>query len=197
MEILITKKILNDKYLYVSLLQRINTLNEVVLKAHNLSGSLILDSKNFKDTLQKANTLALNYKGNYKAPSNIVAKKLDSRYLPDVTDPMVPIGGDILGLTLLLFKPLIKEVAKIGKNKRDLKKKEIIYQSKADKAPEKIRIEFGDSFFTKSLNISTDQIDGFILHCKSKGIIDLFLQNKKMEMIDVFLKESKIYKNNE
>ena len=195
-EIIITEQIIDEKHIDVPLLQRINTLNEIVIKAHDLSGNLAIDSKHFKDSLQKANTLALNYKGNYKASSNIVAKKLDPNYLPDVTDPMAPIGGDLIGLTLFLFKPLIKEVSKIGKNKRDLKKKERDYQKQVVKAPEKIRTEFGDAFFTQNLNISTKQIDAFILHCDSKGIIDLFLRDKKMEMIDIFLKESKTFKTN-
>jgi len=195
-EIEITKQIINDRKLEVSFLQRINTLNEVVLKAHDLSGNLILDSKNFKDTLLKANPIALKYDGNYKALSNIVANKLNSNRLPDVTDPMAPIGGDLLGLALFLFDPVIKEISKIGKTKRDLKKKEKIYQKKALESPDKIRDDLGDAFFIDTLHISVEKIDEFIDYCKPKGIIKLFLTNKKLEMINVFIKESKTFNNN-
>ena len=194
LEIIITKQIIDKKYMDISLLQRINTLDEVVLKTHDLMGNLSIDSKNFKETLEKENPLALKYDGNYKALSNIVAKKLDPEYLPDVTDPMAPIGGDLIGLTLFLFKPLIKEVSKIGKTKRDQKKKERTYQKQAIKSPDKIRDELGDSFFIHTLHISVEKIDEFIDYCKPKGIINLFLANKKMEMIDIFLEESKSFK---
>ncbi len=196
LEVKVIKQIVDEKYLRVELLQKINTLNEVVLKTHDLSGNLILDASNMKDTVQKANPVALNFDGIYIAPSSIVAKKLNSNYLPDVTDPMAPIGGDILGLALFVFEPLIKEVSKIGKTKRDIKKKEREYQKEAITSPDKIRTELGDTFFINDLNISTDQIDAFILHCSSKGLIDLFLKNKKLEMINILIKESQIYKNN-
>lgn len=194
LEIKITKQIINDKKIEISLLQRINTLSEIVLKTHDLIGNLSIDSKQYKDTLQKANPLALYYNKNHKALSNIVAKKLDPEYLPDVTDPMAPIGGDLIGLTMFLFKPLIKEVSKIGKTKRDQKKKERTYQKQAIESPDKIRAELRDSFFIHTLHISVEKIDEFIDYCKPKEIIDLFLANKKMEMIDVFLKESKSFK---
>ena len=196
LEIKITKQVINDKKIEISLMQRINTLSEVVLKTHDLMGNLTLDSRNFKDTLQKSNPLALEYNGNYKALSNIVAKKLDPEYLPDVTDPLAPIGGDLIGLTLFLFKPLIKEVSKIGKSKRAQKMKERTYQKQAVESPDKIRAEIGDSFFIHTLHISVEKIDEFIDYCKPKGIINLFLANKKMEMIDVFFTESKTFKNN-
>jgi len=192
----ITKQIIESKFIHIDLLQKINTLAEIELKAHNLYGDLSIDSKNFTDAIHKANPMALNYSENYNAPSNIVAKKLDPDYLPDITDPMAPIGGDLIGLTLFIFKPLIKEVSKIGKTKREIKNKERIYQKKAKTAPEEIRTEFGDDFFIKTLNIPLEQIDTFIIYCESKNIIRLFLKDKKMEMIDIFLMESKSFKYN-
>ncbi len=196
LEINITKTIIDQKNLEVILFQRINTLNEIVLKTHDLFGNLTLDSRKLNDSLQKANPLALHYNDIYRTPSSIVTKKLNSNYLPDVTDPMAPIGGDLLGLALFVFKPLIKEVSKIGKTKRELKKKERNYQKQAIASPDIIRAQLGDVFFTKELNIATNQIDAFILHCKSKGIIDLFLKNKKLEMINIMIEESKTFKSN-
>jgi hypothetical protein len=109
---------------------------------------------------------------------------------------MAPIGGDIIGLALFLFDPLIKEVSKIGKTKRELKRKGKKYQKQAIQSPNKIRDELGDPFFINSLHISVEKIDEFIDYCKPKGIIDLFLTNKNLEMIDIFIKESKTFNNN-
>ncbi len=195
-EVKITQEVLEREYIEIDLLQKINTLDEVELNMHNLFGNLTIDSKNFMDTLQKANSSALNF-GNidFSVPSIFIAKQLDPNKLPS-TDPMSPIGGDLLGLALFVFKPVIKEVSKIGKNKRELKRKERIYEINSKEAPDKIREEFGDQFFITRLNIPVKQIDAFIIYCKSKGIIDLFLINKKIEMINLFLKESKTFKNN-
>ncbi len=188
----ITNQIIERKFIQIDLLQKINTLAEVEIKAHDLTGSLFVDMKKVKDTTFRPEP----------TPWNI-----DFRVLPEtnrdkppdpskLTNPNAPIGGDLIGLTLFSFKPLIKEVSKIGKTKRDIKNKERIYQKKAKTAPEEIRTEFGDDFFIKTLNIPIEQIDAFIIYCESKNIIHLFLKGKKMEMIDVFLIESKSYKYN-
>ncbi|MEN8124148.1 MAG: hypothetical protein ABFR32_03385 [Bacteroidota bacterium] len=196
-EIQISKQHLKSKYIIIDLLPKTNTLAEVELKAHDLTGNLTSDTKKFKDTVTKVNS-ALDFGSmDFSIPSLSVAKQLDPDKMPDPTDPNVPIGGDIIGLAAFILKPLTKEIKKIGKTKRNLKEIERIYQQNAKSAPEKIRIEFGDKFFMETLSISINQIDAFIIFCETKGIIDLYLKNKKIEMIDVFLAESKNFKNNE
>ncbi len=192
-ELEITKQILKEKYLEINLLQKINTLSEVEVKAHDLFGNLFIDSKNFKDTLVEANTSATNF-GNidFKVPSKFVADQLDPDKMPDVTDPMIPVGLDLMPVVNLLKD----QIKKIGQNKRDIKIQNNIYKKKVIDAHKEIRTEIGDDFFMYTLDISTEQIDTFIIFCEAKGLIDLFLKNKKIEMIDLLLKESEIFKNN-
>ncbi len=195
-EILISKHQFSSKTIIIDLLPKTNTLAEIELKAHDLSGDLNTDSKKLVIPEPKENSTALNFSiYDFSIPSISVSKETDSDKLDDPTDPNIPIGGDIIGLAALILKPLTKEIRKIGKTKRNLKENEKIYQQNAKSAPEKIRIEFGDPFFIETLNISIDQIDAFIIFCETKGIIGLYLKNKKIEMIEVFLEESKNFEN--
>jgi len=197
MEIEINEKILEKKYIEIELLQKINTLSEVEIKAHNLIGNLSIDSKKFMDTLNEANPLAVSYENiDFSVPSKFVAEQLDPDRLPDVTDPMIPVGGDLLGLASMILKPLAKEVKKIGKRKRDIKNEEREYQNNLKTVFENIRSEFGDAFFIKTLHIPLEKIDAFIIYCESYGIVDLFLKNKRIELIDLLIRESNNFNNN-
>ena len=189
-ELQITKQQIKSKFIIIDLFQKINTLNEIEIRAHDLTGNLIVDNKNAKDTIKKISPSAIFFENiNFEIPSMLVAEMLDLDKLPNPTDPMIPIGGDLIGL----LSPLIKAIGEIGKTKRDIKTEEIIYRIKATEAPDKIRKEFGDQFFINDLNISVEKIDAFIIYCKPKGVIKLYLENKKIEMIDLFFKESKLF----
>ena len=197
LEIEINQKIINKKYLEIELLQKINTLSEVELKAHNLIGNLSIDSKKFMDSINEANPLAVNYENfDFSIPSKFVAKQLDPDRLPDVTDPMIPVGGDLLGLASMVLKPLTKEIKKIGKKKRDIKNEEREYQKNLKTVLENIRIEFGDVFFIKTLHIPLVRIDAFINYCEPYGIVDLFLKNQRIELIDLLIRESNNFSEN-
>ncbi len=49
------------------------------------------------------------------------------------------------------------------------------------------------TFFTKTLELPIEQIEPFINYCLPKGIANLYLQNRKLEMIDVLFKARKNY----
>jgi len=191
----ITKKQIESKLISIDLFQKINTLDEVEIKAHDLTGNLFADSKNAKDSIKELN-LELSKPEAWSVDFSVVDDndETDRKRPPDasqLTNPNIPIGGNILGLASFILKPITKELSKIGKNKRELKIKEVNYQIKSIEAPEKIRVDFGDDFFIHQLNIAIDKIDAFIKHCFSKGIIDLYIKDKKLEMMNLLIKESK------
>ncbi|MEN8187282.1 MAG: hypothetical protein ABFR05_09160 [Bacteroidota bacterium] len=193
--IIISKQIIDAKFIRIFLIDKINELHEVNLSPYELTGNLITDSNKVKDSVSKVKSDALNFgEMDFSIASISVAKNLDEDRLPDPTDPNMQVGGDIVGLLSMVLKPVIKEASKIGKKKRVQKEEERKYQIQLKTAPQQIREDFGDDFFIETLGISVDQIEGFILHCVEKGINNLFLKNKKIEMIDVFLSESKKYK---
>ncbi len=134
-----------------------------------------------------------------KKPLNQIERKLN--YYSQKSTPNVLLDALIINPILGLFieRPGggIEDIYNIisGNRKKHRKLKSLVNQDEID-AINKIRIQeirahFKDDFFIKNLAIPVEQIDDFILFCIPKGTVDLYLKNKKIEMIDVFLKESK------
>lgn len=193
-EIFITKQILINRKIHVELFQKINELDEVEVRTLNLSGNLIIDTKNIKDSISMVNPMALDFSMiDFSKP---VIYEIDRTKPPDprnLTNPHIPIGGNILGLLSFVLDPLMDEVVKIGQRKRRLKQEKYLYQKEVKKSHENIVNDLGESFFIKTLKIPREEIDDFIRHCKSKGIIDLYIKHRKVEVIDILIKESKNY----
>jgi len=56
-----------------------------------------------------------------------------------------------------------------------------------------IRDHFQDDFFINTLKISEKNINIFLNHCLSKDIIFLFQQKRDLDLVDIFLTESKTF----
>jgi hypothetical protein len=117
-----------------------------------------------------------------------------SRSRTSSDEQLTPPSGDILGLLSFILNPLFKEVSKIGILRRKRKNEERLHQKKIINTPEKIITELGETFFTETLKIPKEEITSFINYCKSKGVIDLYIKNRKMEVIDILIKESITYR---
>jgi len=192
-KIKITKLLMRNKIITVQLFQKINELDEIKIKAHNLSGNLNTDANNVKDSVSKTSDGVLDFSMiDFSKP---VVQDIDefSRSRTSSDQQLVPGGGNILGLLSLVLDPLIEQINKIGARKKSRKNEERNYQKKVIDAPEKIISQLGESFFTETLHIPTEHIIPFLNHCKSKGIIDLHIKNRRMEVIDILFKESKSY----
>ncbi len=194
-EITITKQLIKKKLITIELFQKINELDEVELKAHNLSGNLVTDADSVKDSVSKVNSLALDFSMIDFSKPVILDIDEFSRSRTSSDEQLTPPSGDILGLLSFILNPLFKEVSKIGTLRRKRKNEERVHQKKIINTPEKIITELGETFFTETLKIPREEITSFISHCKSKGIIDLYIKNRKMEVIDILIKESKIYRS--
>lgn len=119
----ITEDIITNKKIDIELLQKINTLSEVELKTHDLIGNLSIDAKSYVDTIKKANPDAINFENIDKStPIWVKLKVYNPNDLPDTTDSMIPIGGDIIGLTFYLFKPLLEKISSDIKKKKNQNK---------------------------------------------------------------------------
>lgn len=196
----ITGEIVKIKQLTVNLLLKINELPEVELKKYNLNGSLLTDRQKVPDSISKINPQLLKpdaWDVNFNLADDY--DKVDRVRPPDasaLTNPNIPVGGNILGLLSYVTEPLLKEIKKIGKEKRDIKYKDFVAQQKAALAKENIRTEFGDAFFTNTLKIPAPQIESFLNYCESKGIYDLYAKDKKIEILDILITESENYRKN-
>ena len=194
-EILITKKIITDRKITIKLFQKINELDEVEVRAHDLSGSLIIDAKNVKDSISMVNPMALDFSMiDFSKPVISEVDRTKPLDPDNLTNPIIPLGGNIIGLVSFILDPLKDELVKIGQRKRHLKIEKYIYEQKIKETPNNMVDELGERFFVETLKIPRTDIDNFLKHCQSKEISDLYIKGRKIEVIDILIKESKIYK---
>ena len=171
--VLITNKQTNSKVLKIRLFQKTNNLPEVVIK--NMAKSLGLPNAD-------------------KNPLNQLERKLN--YYSQETLPIVILA------TLLGQQGGINDIYNIisGNRKRDRKLKNLINKdNKAEvnkKYIQSIRDYFQDDFFINTLEISKENINLFLNYCLPKDIIFLFDKNRYLDLVDIFLIESKTFKNN-
>lgn len=172
-EILITGQIITDNFVTIHLIQKINELQEVEVKAHDLTGSLLFDATAIKDTISKVAPATLDFSMiDFSKPVINDIDEMDRRRPPDISHFTNP-----------HFQPGIGASISIGSTKKKS------YFTITDK----IRNKLGDDFFTKTLELPIEQIEPFINYCLPRGIANLYLQNRKLEMIDVLFKARKNY----
>ena len=194
-EVPITPLLLKNNSIIIQLFLKINELDEVEVKAHNLSGNLVTDANKVKDSISKVNSLAFDFSMIDFSKPIVLGIDEFSRSRTSSDKQLTPSGNiNVIAILGLVLNPLFKEVGKIGKKRRQRKNEERVYQKNAINAPEKIIVEFGEIFFTETLKIPSEEIIGFIDFCESKGIIAFYIEGKKMEVIDILIKESITYK---
>ncbi len=185
---------LNKIQLIINLKLKINQLNVVNIKEHELTGNLVNDAENTALIDMPFDMGSLNIDMNVLDNFDEIdrEKAPDSRKLTDPTEQAAQ--GNILGLLSILgIKSLLNEASKIGQKKRHKKREQKKYEKNASLAPSQIRSELGDSFFVNTLKIPAKNIDNFIDYCKPTGIIDKYLTNNKLKTIDILIEQSKLY----
>jgi len=172
-KIIITNLDILSKSLTIYLVSKVNRLDEVVIrKPKNIAVELGLP--------------------------NAGKKKLTKLEAREVYYSQASVLAVILS-TLLNKKGNIEDLYHIisGNRKRDRKLKALIEADKLaaynQNAIKKIRLYFKDIFFTETLKIPRDKIDYFIESCLSKNIIDLYIKERNLEVMDIFIRESKTY----
>ena len=193
-ELIIDRKRIENNRVDIHLIQKINVLDEVTVRQHKLIGNLTEDSFNTLIPESKISSEALDFSSIYFSQSGL--EKIDASRRKQVPiekmiDPAANGGGSILGLVGILLSPFMDDIEKIGEKKRKQKKYDKLLEAKMKSAPEKIVEYLGESFFTETLKIPGQYINEFINYCKPKGLLQLFVENRKIEMIDLLIKESK------
>jgi len=84
-----------------------------------------------------------------------------------------------------------------GNRKKDRKLSKLLEQDKLDafqqQQLENIRVRLTDAFFVETLKIPKEEIDTFITYCDAQDIFYLLSKDKTLEVIDIFVKESQGY----
>lgn len=194
-ELIIKDKHIIDKTINIKLTEKNNQLEEITVKNLNLQGNLSIDVANSEDHLVFYDEDLLGLaEMDFSIP---VIMEIDefSRSRSSNDAQLMPPQGNIIALATYILSPLAKEISKIGRTKRNIKAYDKRRNLRAQKAPKNIRTSFGDGFFVNTLKIPVDKIDEFIAYCRPKGLIELYLDDKKIEMIDLMLKAGHNFRN--
>ena len=159
--IIITPEILQNNRLTVSVNERINALEEVVITPYNTEKFLNLKEEEFKSY-----DYALDKSSEF---DNVLVKK------------------DQLNNGLNLIN-VVKLIAKMVSDKTEEEKNNL-------KPSEILLYVFDNDFFTRDLKLKDDQVVGFLEHIDKKLPSQKLLKvDKKFELIDYLISESKSYK---
>ena len=176
----ISKKNFENKSLKIKLIPNTYVLEEFELKRNHLMGRLSVDVNavptNKKDSLLR----------NVMDFSNVNMKKaeaddyIDKRVRPQIvnTDP----NSKFVGAGAAIVMPF--------KDHESILRKKLARQKAI---PYKILSELGEQFFFDELKIPKDNYFHFLEYCNPLGIEDLHKENKTLELIKIFQKESKTY----
>ena len=181
-KITITKAIIEKETLSINLISNIYVLDEFELKRHNLIGSLSVDIKGV--SIDKKDSILSNAMDFSKINMKIVEADdyIDKRVRPQIvkTDPNLKFVG-VGGKAILPFKH--------SKRLWALRKK--LAHKKA--FPYAILSELGEKFFFEKLKIPVNKYFHFLEYCNPLGVENLHKENKILELIKIFQKESATY----
>ena len=166
--LIVDADIIERKSLKIELKPKIEELSEIELKGHDLDGLFYIDTKRMRDSLPLVTDEAVDFSNQgYDDPTS-------GNYV-------VP-SANILNL-----------VSMIGKKKRkeNAEKNNLIQEKR--QAPAKLRKELGDDVFVSQMGIPKMHIEPFIRYCQKKKIIDLYVEGRLMEVIDILIKEKDNY----
>ena len=183
--IILSKQQIDNKTIAIQLFQKTNKLPEIVVK--NMAKSLGLPNAG-------------------KKPLNKLERNLNAYSQKSV--PMVFLDALLLD-PILNGIPFVKQrnggiddIYNVisGNRKRDRKLKYLLEVDKKQEINQayvqSIRNHFQDDFFINTLKISKKNINVFINYCIPKDIIFLFNKKRYLDLVDIFITESKTFKNN-
>ncbi|WP_405604269.1 carboxypeptidase-like regulatory domain-containing protein [Polaribacter sp. Asnod1-A03] len=178
----VNKAIINNKFILINLKPNTYALDEFELKKYHLTGRLGIDLKqvptNIRDSLLRKTMDFSKINMNLGMEDDHISRKVKPHKVE--TDPTLLISGISIGTKIPIP---IKDHESI------LRKK--LSQKKA--VPNKILSELGESFFFEVLKIPKDNYYHFLEYCNHLGIEDLHKENKILELIKIFQKESVPY----
>lgn len=186
-EVEITREILDDNFLEISLEEDVNVLAEVNLSNIKLTGNINTDLDNI--VVVKDLPLKLSF-------AEIQHLKFES----DINDPKKApqqlafqqnlVGEGAGSLNILGGIGMLKDMLGIKKQK-----KVKTYTGPIAPMSVQIRERFNDDFFKSSLGIQETRIRDFLFFLDDQGISAQMLNdNNKLALIDLLIKQSKKYK---
>lgn len=163
--------------------EEIYNLDEIVIKKHNLTGSLSLDIKKIQTTYQEKavknlmeGLLNLNF---YEISKMGISR--NETHLSKAAIVRLP-GNRFVGFGITSGTSGTSNASSFSKELEEEKK-----------IPDKILSELGPDFFFTELKIPKDKYYHFITYCSFKNIFELFKNKKTFKLITILRQESKPY----
>lgn len=186
--VIIDEGIVTSRQLKVYVNPAVTTLDEIIVRPHDLTGNLVVDAGRIKTT-----DLAVDLKLSWES------MEFDFEFAPDSGTGVennalneVPTAGlNVLGLVVLIGETLFK-----NRNKPKPKQKLTPIEKKQLEDASYIAIyqRFALDYFTDVLNIPRDQIENFLYFVTENGFTaDLIRVNNELKLMDFLEKQSKIY----
>lgn len=179
---IISEKDLKEKHIDVYLERTNIILDEFDLKTNNLDGILSLDAKKTpKDVKAEALRKNMDFsKINFK--EKVEDDFIDKKVRPPInnTDPTRNFVG--AGASAYIA---FKHSEKLWRTRRKVAFKQAF--------PEKLKTELGEKFFFQDLGIPEQLYYHFLEYCSSKGIEDMYLKNRVLDLVKVLKTESSGY----
>ena len=167
--LIVDEKAIQNETLKIELKPKIEELTEIELRGHDLDGLFYIDTKRMRDSLPLVSDEAVDFSNQgYDDPTS-------SNYV-------VPTAN------------LVNLISMIGKKKRKENKEEATLLAKKKQATANIRKELGDDVFVQQMGIPKVHIEPFIRYCQKKDIINLYVEGRIMEVIDILIKEKDNYR---
>lgn len=173
---------IESKHFAIRLRKKTYVLDEIILKRHNLVGTLTTDSKQTpEDKKEKALKNTMDF-SNVNMSKPVEADHIDKNVRPHVvrTDPNQSFMG---AGTKVGFAFKYSEKLWALRRKVDFQKK----------FPALLLEELGTAFFYEDLKIPKDKYHHFLEFCNPLGIENLYLQERKLEVIKILKEESIAY----
>ncbi len=181
-QLVINSSVLESKFIYLTLEEFVNELDEVIVRPYNLTGDLVRDMQQIKtEPVVTASTLGL--------PNAYVKPLMQSERLLKESS----MGPFHLGmLTAVPFNPLINMIT--GRTKM---LKQRVARDRKYLLTQEVRNYYPDSLFINRLGIPAVRIDDFMYYCEVDEAFDSIVSTEdRIAILNFLLKKSKSYREN-
>lgn len=184
--VIVDEGIVNLKRMNVYVNPAITTLDEIIVRPHDLTGNIRVDVSRIRtvdiDRDLQASWETMEFDYEFADDKSSGVENVAMREVPTA-------GLNILGLVGFLGESLFRKRDTIRQKLTPLEKAQM-----ADASYTAIYQRFARDYFTDVLNIPRDQIENFLYFVTENGFTaDLIRENNELKLMDFLEKQSKIY----
>lgn len=184
--VIVDEGIIESQQMRIYINPAVVQLDEVIVRPHDLSGNINVDVARIKtvdlDTDVSLSYEVMEFEFEFSDDRSTAVENSALNEVPSA-------GLNIVGLVNLLGESLFKNRNQSTQKLTSLEKAQL-----EDASYTAIHQRFAHSYFTETLNLSENQIEGFLYFISENGFtLDLLKENNELKLMDFLDKKSKIY----